>query len=96
MKPMAVGVIGRLVVVPILGLSLAWLAAKTGLARFGASEYPAVIALFGTPVGVSSAVLVQSAGGDVKLANQLVVFTSILSMFTLVVLIGVVKGLGFL
>lgn len=52
--------------------------------------------MLGTPVGVSSAVLVQSAGGDVKLANQLVVFTSILSMFTLVLVISVVKGLGLL
>lgn len=95
-RPMAVGVIGRIVVAPILGLCLACLVTKTGLVRFGASEYPAVIALFGTPVGVSSAVLVQSAGGDVKLANQLVVFTSILSMLTLVVLIGVVKGMGLL
>ena len=95
-KPMAVGVIGRIVVGPVLGLSLAWLMAQTGLVRFGASEYPAVIALFGTPVGVSSAVLVQSSGGDVKLANQLVVFTSILSMFTLVVFISATKGLGLL
>ena len=40
--------------------------------------------MLGTPVGVSSALLVQSAGGDVKLANQLVV------------VISVVKGLGLL
>ena len=56
-KPMLVGVMGRLIVGPIVGLFLAWYATKAGFAHFGASEYPAVIALFGTPVGVASAVL---------------------------------------
>lgn len=94
--PLAIGIVGRLIVSPILGLALVWCAVKIGFCSFGTSEYPAAIALFGTPVGVSSAVLVQTAGGDVKLANQLVVFTCILSMFTLVILICIVKSIGWL
>lgn len=95
-SPLLVGVIGRVVAGPVVGISLAWCATRLGLVNFGISEYPAVIALFGTPVGVSSAVLVQSFGADVKLANQLVVFTSILSMGTLVLLISFMRLVGFL
>ena len=40
--------------------------------------------------------MMRGTFANVKLANQLVVFTSILSMFTLVLVISVVKGLGLL
>ncbi len=94
--PLTIGVVARLAAAPAIGILLAVLSTKLGIADFGTSEYPAVIALFGTPVGVSSVVLVQSMDGDVDLANRLVVFTSLLSAATLIALTALLKQLGFI
>lgn len=94
--PLTIGVAARLIAAPLIGIMLAVIANKTGIAQFGQYEYPAVIALFGTPVGVSSVVLVQSMDGDVDLANRLVVFTSMISAATLIALTAVLKQIGFI
>lgn len=49
-----------------------------------------------TPVAVSSYIMAQQAGADGQLAGQLVVFSSVLSIFTLFVTIVLLRGMGLL
>jgi hypothetical protein len=56
--------------------------------------YAALIALFGTPLAVSSAIMVHEMGGDEKLAGQLVIWSSIFSIITLFTIIMIFRGIG--
>ncbi len=78
----------RVVIVPTLALLLAC------LFKFDKIYFPAFIALFGTPVAVSSAPMAQEMGGDYELAGQLVVWTSISSAFTLFIIILICSSAG--
>ena len=49
-----------------------------------------------TPVAVSSYIMAQQAGADGQLAGQLVVFSSVLSIFTLFVTIFILRTMGLL
>ena len=49
-----------------------------------------------TPVAVSSYIMAQQAGADGQLAGQLVVFSSVLSIFTLFVTILILRAIGLL
>ena len=49
-----------------------------------------------TPVAVSSYIMAQQAGADGQLAGQLVVFSSVLSIFTLFVTILILRTMGLL
>lgn len=85
----------RLVFAPVFGIGLAFILSNhTDLLQLSATEYPALISLYATPVAVSSAVMTGEIGGDEQLAGQLVVWTSILSMFTMFIIIFVLKSLS--
>jgi predicted permease len=75
------GTLTRLVIVPV---SVLFAARALG---FGEVEFPALIALFGTPVAVSSVPMATEMNNDDELAGQLVVWTSIASAFTLFAII---------
>lgn len=89
-KPLAVGVSMRLLVVPISTLLLAHLL----FPDFTGAEYAAYLALFGTPVAVSSVVMAAEMGSDKQLAGQLVVWTTVFSAVTLFLLIVALRSLG--
>ena len=55
-----------------------------------------MVAISSTPVAVSSAVMAQEIGCDDQLANQLVVWTSVLSMVSLFCIIYVLRSLALL
>lgn len=97
MKEIAVGTIFRIVIVPIIGIGLAVALNHyvPGLG-WGVNEYPAMVALFGSPVAVSSAVMAKSMGGDEQLAAQLVVWSSIGSMVTMFLIVCLMMWLGLL
>lgn len=59
-------------------------------------EMPTLVAISSTPVAVSSAVMAQEMGCDDQLANQLVVWTSVLSMVSLFCIIYVMRTLALL
>ncbi len=67
----------RILIVPVVCLSVGY------LLGFRSLEFPALIALFGTPVAVSSAPMSAEMDNDAELAGQLVVWTSLMSIFTL-------------
>ena len=60
------------------------------------AAYPALLALFGSPMAVSSAVMAQEMDNDGVLAGQLVVWTSFFSIITLFVFILALRTLGYL
>ena len=97
MKEIVVGTLWRIVLAPLLGIGLAiLLSSQTNLLSCGVNEYPALVALFGSPVAVSSAVMATSMGGDEQLATQLVVWTSIFSIFTIFAQVCILMGMGLL
>jgi predicted permease len=96
-KEIAVGTLGRVVVAPLLGIGVAVLLSRyTDWVHFGVDEYPALIALFGSPTAVSSAIMAGEMGNDEQLATQLVVWTSLFSVVTVFVTVCLLLAAGLL
>ena len=74
------GTIMRTVVSPILGLGVAYLLFRDA---FQAAHFASLVAVFATPVSVSSAPMAQEMGNDVALAGQLVVWTTLISALSI-------------
>lgn len=94
LKPISWSVFLRLVVAPVLGVGGAVLLSTSGVMNFTSTEYPALISLFSTPIAVSSAVMVCEIGGDEQLAGQLVVWTSLLSVFSIFITVFIMKSVA--
>ena len=93
-KPIIVSVILRLLVAPVLGIGCAVALSSMGILKFTVTEYPALISLFGTPIAVSSAVMVGEIGGDEQLAGQIVVWTSLVSVFSIFATVFLMKSVA--
>lgn len=78
-KEILFGTLIRTVAVPLLCLGTAYLFFRD---RFDGAEFAAFVALFATPVAVSSVPMAQEMGADHTLAGQLVVWTTLLSAVT--------------
>lgn len=88
-REITAGVLLRNLIVPVLGMGVALLAF-----RFAAAEYAALVALFVTPVAVSSAPMAQEMGGDGDLAGQLVIWTTVFSAFSLFAVIFFLRAIA--
>ena len=75
-KEILLGTLVRVAAVPLLGIGAAYLFFRDS---FGGAEFAAFVALFATPVAVSSVPMAQEMGADHTLAGQLVVWTTLLS-----------------
>lgn len=95
-KEIASGTLGRLVLSPLLGIGFAVILSNLGILACGVNEYPALIALFGSPVAVSSAVMAGQMGSDEQLATQLVVWTSLGSIVTIFATVCILMATGLL
>jgi len=96
-KEILVGTVWRLVLAPVLGIGLAVVLSRyTDILSCDASSYPALIALFGSPVAVSTGVIAAEMGGDEQLATQLVVWTSLASVFTVYITVCIMMAAGLL
>lgn len=95
-KPLTIGLLGRNVFAPLIGVGGAAVLKLTGIVNFGPDVFAALIALFGTPVAVASAIMADAMENDGQLAGQLVVWTSLLSLVTLFVIIFIIRALGLL
>ena len=85
------GTLMRTVAVPLLGLGVAYLFFGD---RFQGAHFAAFVAVFATPVAVSSVPMAQEMKGDVTLAGQLVVWTTIASAFSVFLSSMVLRALG--
>ena len=72
-----VGVLVRTILCPLICLSAAY------MLGFGSLEFPALFALYGTPLAVSTVPKSSEMGNDGELTGQLVVCTTLVSAFTL-------------
>ncbi|MDE6356857.1 MAG: AEC family transporter [Clostridia bacterium] len=96
-KEIIVGTVWRIVIAPLIGIGVAVLLSNyTNLFTFDATVYPTLIALFGTPVAVSSAIMAGEMKNDEQLATQLVVWTSIGSILTVFVTVFALMSFGLL
>ena len=97
LKEIVSGTVARIIIAPLLGIGCAILLTNhTDLIACGVNEYPALIAMFGSPVAVSSAVMAGNMGSDEQLATQLVVWTSIFSIFTIFAQVVILMSMGLL
>ena len=88
-KQITIGVLLRCVIVPILGIGSALL-----LGCFEGGHFSVFIALFTTPLAVSTVPMAQEMNGDHELAGQILVFTTILSTFSIFLATFVLRLLG--
>lgn len=90
-KQIAFSVLVRNILVSLLGIGVALLLFRD---VFTSAEFAALFALFVTPVAVSSVPMAQEMKNDVKLAGQLVVFTTLVSAITIFVGTYILKVIG--
>ena len=83
------GTINRIVIVPLVGISVAVL-----LGRFTGAQFAAFVACFCTPVAVSSVPMSQEMGADAELMGQLVVWTTVFSSASIFIASYVLRVLG--
>ena len=95
-KPIVIGTAARIFIAPLLGVGAVILLTKYTGFQMDRAAYPALLALFGSPMAVSSAVMAQEMDNDGVLAGQLVVWTSFFSIITLFVFILALRTLGYL
>lgn len=94
-KEIVVATVWRIVLAPAIGIGLACLlSAYTDWFSMPVAAYPTLVALFGSPVAVSSAIMAGQMNNDKQLATQLVVWTSILSVFTIFFTVFILMSAG--
>ena len=82
------GTVLRIVVTPLLTLSVGY------MLGFRTTEFPTLIALFATPVAVSSVPMAVEMKQDGELSGQIVVWTSLFSILSLFVIIIICTYIG--
>ena len=79
----------RNLVIPFIGLSVAYL-----IGCFEGAHFATFVAVFCTPVAVSSVPMAQEMDADVSLAGQLVVWSTVFSAASIFLASFVLKALG--
>ena len=88
-KYITFGVAVRNFIVPFLGLGVAYL-----IGRFEGAHFATFVAVFCTPVAVSSVPMAQEMDADVTLAGQLVIWSTVFSAISIFLASYVLKVLG--
>ena len=93
-KQIIFGSLWRIVLAPLIILVAAYFVSLRNNNFDGI--FPALIALFASPVAVSSVIMAEEMDNDGQLAGQLVVWTSIGSVLTIFIIIVSLRSLGIL
>lgn len=88
-KELSIAVSLRLIIAPVLLLIIAYF-----IGFNSPTQFAILIALFASPIAVSSAPMAAQMGQDEELAGQIVVWTSALSAFTLFIIILICSGIN--
>lgn len=88
-KQLTLAVSMRLVIVPAIALLVGFF-----IGFQSSTQFAILIALFASPIAVSSAPMAAQMGQDEELAGQIVVWTSALSAFTLFIIIMICAAIG--
>ncbi len=89
-RQITIATVMRLVIAPVLMLAVAY----RYIPSFGGAHYAGLIALFGSPVSVASAIIAQQMHADGQLAGQVVVWTTLFSGLSIFCMVLVFKMLG--
>ena len=81
-KEIIVATLSRVLLAPLIGIGGAIVLSRLGWLHCGTAQYPALVALFASPVSVSSAIMASQMHNDEQLATQLVVWTTVASGIT--------------
>ena len=95
-RQISLAVFMRMIFAPALAIGAAVLLSHAGVLPFSAVEYPALVAVFASPIAVSSSVMVSEIGGDDQYGAQLVVWTSVLSVFTVFLTVFLMRSFSIL
>ena len=95
-KEIIVATLWRVVLSPVIGVGGAIFLTHLGLLHCTQVHYPALVALFGSPVAVSSAIMAKGMGNDEQLATQLVVWTTIASGVTVFLTVCALMAMGYI
>lgn len=87
----ASGVVWRLILAPVIALTVLMILANYGIISLTKADFPALIAFYGSPVAVSSAIMAESMNCHGELARQLVIWCNIVSIFTVFAIIVICK-----
>ena len=90
-KEIIFGTVMRILVVPAIGLGVAYFCFSSS---FNGAHFAAFIAAFATPVAVSSVPMAQEMDSDATLAGQIVVWSTIISAFTVFAATWLIKIAG--
>ena len=94
-REIVVATFWRIVLAPLIGIGVAVLLSEcTPVLNFGTEIYPTLVALFATPVAVSSAIMAGEMSNDEQLATQLVVWTSLGSIITIFLIVFTLMSCG--
>lgn len=93
-REIVVGTVWRIIIAPLIGIGCAVLLSLTPVISFGEDVYPTLLALFATPVAVSSAIMAGEMKNDDKLATQYVVWTSLGSIVTIFITVFMLMSFG--
>jgi malate permease and related proteins len=88
-KPILVSVLFRNILIPFVMVALTLYLSMDHPIYL--SLLPAMIAMYASPVAVSSVVMVDQMGGDVKVAGQIVVWTTIISGITVFIILSILR-----
>lgn len=88
--PIAVGTVSRLVIMPALVLGAAYIL----FPNFTPGHFAMLLALSGSPVAVSSAIMAGEMKADSTLAGQLVIWTTLFSMLSVFALVTILRSVG--
>ena len=95
LKPILVCVPVKLILAPALGMSLAIFLPKLfGIPAFSGAEYTALFSLFAASEAVATVSMADQMNGDAELAGQVVVWTTLISAFTLFFGVALFRGMG--
>ena len=85
------GVLVKGIIIPLLALAIAAVFFRN---VFGGAHFASFVAAFATPVAVSTVPMAQEMDGNVALAGQLVVWSTVLSGFVIFIASFVLKAIG--
>ena len=88
-KQIILATINRVIIVPIIGISIAVM-----MDRFSGAQFASFVACFCTPVAVSSVPMSQEMGADADLMGQIVVWTTVFSAFSIFIASYILRVLG--
>ena len=95
-RELITGVFLRLVAAPILGFLVLFMSHGFGLADLARAVVAMATAVFSSPLAAASVVMAGEMNGDDQLCGQIVAWTSVLGMFSLFVVISLLRVSGWL